>query len=123
MSDQLETTPEAIGTSALPNWRDVIEEARKRGGFTDAEKDRAADWLSCACGRLDPRIPKWKTDGKVALAGAPKDPSLRALGVDFSVNVYYSYFGEASSTLDLIEKRERVLLAELDRGTTKEGSV
>lgn len=94
------------------NWRLRIEEARERDFFTQEDVRDARDWLSCACGRLDPRIPRYKRSIHF-IAGTPKDRSLRWRGMDFADAVRFNEPDRAEVLLNKIEAREAELLAEL----------
>lgn len=84
------------------NWQQRIDRAAERGSFDDADLDLAANWVTCACGEQDPRIPR--------KCGAPEDLELRLLGSDFSRAVQSDSFFEASKLLGLIERRAAELL-------------
>jgi hypothetical protein len=94
-----------------PYWPHVIRQAAQRKkqrkpAFTSKQKRLAKAWLSCACGKLDKRIPK-------ELDGAPKDCRLFSLGIDFAMAVARDNPQGALDLLRKIQKREAELLKEL----------
>ena len=40
------------------NWHERIARGIRHGGFTGKDKSLAANWVTCACGNQDPRIPR-----------------------------------------------------------------
>lgn len=99
-----------------PYWHQVIAEARereKRGlkPFFKRNIYEASQWPTCACGKIDPRIPR------LVISAAPKDQRLRELGNDFSGCVRYGFVNEAERALAAIDARERELIAEIEGRT------
>ncbi len=94
-----------------PYWWDVIDEAEARGSFTEDEKVRSGAWVTCACGKQDPRIPRRTT--WMGREGMPVDKELGGLGCRFCDNVHDDHFKAARNTLIAIEQRAAHLLAEL----------
>lgn len=85
-------------------WRQIIATARRRkGGFTGLECEKAADWVTCACGRQDPRIPRGGM-------GVPMDDELTRLGIVFSRAVAVQNFDLAEETLRRIDDRAAIVL-------------
>lgn len=89
------------------NWHERISMARKRGEFTTSDRRLSGDWVTCACGEQDPRIPRWPE------AGEPRDLRLRDLGLNFSILVCQNDFDKAETMLLHIEKRSGEILAEV----------
>lgn len=81
-------------------WGKRIDEAERRGGFTDDEKRSADRWTTCACGNVTDDIPRC-TDG------SPEDAKLSHLGIQFVNAVMEDAFAEASALLEAIELRAR----------------
>lgn len=88
------------------NWHQRIEAARERGEFTAEDKALAFDYTTCACGEIDPRIPRMPS-------GEPADEGLANLGADFYADVFVNRFEDASTSLQLIEQRAAAILSEL----------
>ena len=87
-------------------WQRRINLARKRGHFTKWDRTKAADWVTCACGKQDPEIPR---DAYMV----PVDPALRALGLRFYDSVIGYSFDAAEETLKAIDARAAEVLAEV----------
>lgn len=97
-------------------WLDALNSVQ----FGDADTLEAlhtlsADWVTCACGKQDPRIPRHE-------AGAPKDALLSTLGVEFCgaigalrMNRYrerhHEFVNKAINCLQRIERRAKEVLA------------
>ncbi len=99
------------------NWWDRIERAKKRGWFTDSDKERSMSWISCACGSVDRRIHRFPVDycgfyGEDR-AGAPTDHLLWNFGLEFMDAVEADKPDAARIFLIWIEKREQELLSVL----------
>lgn len=88
------------------NWLKRIERARLNNGFTVADKRKARDWFSCACGELDYRIRRTPK-------GEPHDNELNYHGLRFSEQVNEDDVEQAWDTLCSIERRERELLGKI----------
>lgn len=91
------------------DWRDFLRRAQA-GGATKQEQARAEDlaasWITCACGRQDPAIPR-------NYRGEPRDNRLLVLGNAFLDLINLGLWPLASKTLDRIEKRSAEILASL----------
>lgn len=79
-------------------WPIRIENARDRGEFSEDDKILCSDWVTCACGQQDARIPRDKV-------GQPLDRILVKLGMRFTQAVDINYFTMAESVLARIEDR------------------
>ncbi len=95
-----------IRTTPTPYWTKVITKARKRGHFTTQEKSKSFDWVTCACGKQDSRIPKMGIDG------GPMDNELRNLGCNFYGAVNGDEFDHAETILGRIERRAALVVLE-----------
>ena len=91
------------------HWGVRIIAAEERGSFGVNDCVDALSWQTCACGKLDPRIPR-QTDVNNP---APLDMHLRELGQEFYCHVTDHEFLEAARTLIAIEKRAAEVLAEV----------
>lgn len=94
-------------------WSRVLQQAAKRQAagkpaFTANEIERAGDWVTCACGKQDKRIPRYE--------GEPRDGLIRLLGYRFGHDVEMGCVNEAKRNLARIEARAAVLIAEIERG-------
>lgn len=92
-------------------WGKRIDEAEKRGSFSDQESDDAGNWPTCACGKATADIPR-HTESQWHYAGEPKDKRLFELGNEFSHRVSGDDFAGARETLLAIELRAREVAAE-----------
>ena len=95
-----------------PYWTKVIDRAIAKAdaglpAFTDAQFKRAEDWVTCACGKQDPRIRRRD------YSNAPHDGTLFLLGMSFSEAVENNWPIKAEKILAKIEKRAAVLLKEI----------
>lgn len=90
-------------------WGRRIISAEKRGGFTDTDERYASQWTTCACGKVDSRIPMLGT------GGGPCDSELRELGYLFTDLIigWQTDFVDAADTLVRIENRADVLLLKM----------
>jgi hypothetical protein len=88
------------------NWHERIEAAEKRGEFTSDDRKRAYEWVDCACGEQDKRIPRNKD-------GEPMDNTLSELGAFFADAVDCDDFDAAADYLQEIEHRAAQSLAEI----------
>jgi hypothetical protein len=86
------------------NWWRRINAAKKRGEFTDEDIKDSSYWFSCACGQLNPLIPR----NPIILC--PLDTYLVRYGVWFTEYVGRHDFLGAENTLKLIELREKAIL-------------
>ena len=85
------------------HWLDLLESC-PGAGVPIAFWAKAATWVTCACGKQDPRIPRdW--------VGAPIDEELRNLGEAFPIAVGARDVPLARNILIQIEKRAAELLA------------
>ncbi len=94
-------------TNPTPYWTKVIERAKKRKKkglepFTDYQRDLSEEWVTCACGKQDARIPR---DHLGLNRGAPLDDRLRHLGNIFCCHVTDGEVVKAGRTLKAIEHR------------------
>lgn len=87
-------------------WNEIIDDAEKRGFFTDEEKSMAASWPTCACGQLDEGIARDIVDN------APKDRYLKQLGLYFCSDVSLNKFAGARDSMSRIIDRAVYLLNE-----------
>lgn len=65
---------------------------------------RASAWITCACGNQCAIIPR--------IDGVPKDSLLRGLGACFYVDIIAEQWSKALTTLDQIESRAAILIAQ-----------
>jgi hypothetical protein len=74
------------------NWHERIEAAKRNNGFSEVDVEFAKEWVTCACGEQDTRLPR---DSK----GQPLDTELAHYGADFFGAVYRARtpFGECTS--------------------------
>lgn len=79
-------------------WGKILIEAAKRGDFTDAESNLAANWVTCACGRVAAEI-------SVNDIGKPLDHLLSNYGANFSQAIDRNQPINAARSLVLIEAR------------------
>jgi hypothetical protein len=97
-----------------PYWTRVIAQARERKkkglpAFTEAQKGLAGSWVTCACGKQDPRIPRIGP-------GKPFDSILSMLGGEFDAAVALGDDPDmAAQLLHRIEQRAAEVLAEVER--------
>ena len=84
-------------------WDLRIRAAEARGSFTEDDRRRATDWVTCACGQQDPRIPRYES-------GGPVDEQLDTFGLDFAMAVRADNMAGARSLLAKIESRARAVL-------------
>lgn len=107
------------GGVADTNWGKRILRAHAFGSFALEDYDRANAWITCACGELDPRIPRYgggefKSDSLFhAMTGEPKDWKLAKLGTAFAYTVNpqkYLQTRKAARILVAIEKRSKQVL-------------
>lgn len=93
-----------------PYWTRVIQRARERARaglkpFTQHQQNLSADWMTCACGKQDPRIQRSR------FGRAPEDRVLRHLGYDFHGAVMAGRPDDAAAILRQIERRAAELLS------------
>ena len=91
----------------IVGWRARVDEAEKRGKFTESEFALAMNWNQCACGEAYNNIFKFATEFKSD--PMPTDSRLKQLGGDFAGYVGTNKFKKCRDCLTAIEKR----LAEL----------
>lgn len=92
---------------STPFWWQALDDLEARPANTGVPMDiwaRASCWVTCACGKQDPRIPR----GSI---GAPIDEGLRKLGEAFPIAVGARDVPLARNILIQIEKRAAELLA------------
>ncbi len=92
--------------AATDYWPEAIKEAETRGGFTALDVHKAGSWVTCACGKQDPRL---LMDGQPSCG--PWDYKLRDLGVQFFNAVLANSVSQARELLASIEERASDLLA------------
>jgi hypothetical protein len=80
------------------HWGKIIVAAENRGSFTDSNNDKAATWVTCACGRITQDIPRNRRS-------RPLDAELIRLGNKFSFEVESNEFLSAARILLRIEAR------------------
>lgn len=85
------------------NWWKRIAAAEKRGSFLDRDIEDSGEWVTCACGAQDPKIPR-------DLDGSPIDRKLEDLGLQFCDAVADDNPKAATATLKKIEKRATWLM-------------
>ena len=105
----MKTAQEILTDAGLSDthWGLRIIEAEARGEFTDDDLRDASSWVTCACGRLDERVPRNDYD-------APRDRELKDLGVLFVSPVFRGDFIDAADCLVEIERRAGELLAKIE---------
>lgn len=91
----------------VKTWSERIDEAEWRGAFTQEDRDLSAEWVTCACGQQDPRIPRFPR------SFVPQDMVLRDLGGAFCAAVMGNEFRKARRCLVSIERRVSEVLAAL----------
>ena len=97
-------------------WHERIEQAKARRAaglpkdewFTTDDKNRAGDYVTCACGEQDPRIPRMAD-------GQPLDAELAVTGAYFSGEVSICDIEEAERCLAQIEARAAEVLRGLEQ--------
>ncbi len=99
-----------IKTTPTPYWTKVIEEARERHAtgvppFTTEQKALSWEWVTCACGKQDSRIPRNEE-------GEPLDDELDNLGNEFYAAVDDDDIDKAEKYLAKIELRSAQILLE-----------
>ena len=93
-----------------PYWTRVCQNAIKRQAagkepFTLSNREKAATWITCACGRQDSRIP-------LRESGAPEDDLLTTWGCQFTSAVRRQLPMMALHRLHWIELRAAELIEE-----------
>tara|TARA_R110000796_G_scaffold115597_1_gene227728 strand:+ start:443 stop:880 length:438 start_codon:yes stop_codon:yes gene_type:complete len=87
-------------------WGKKIIAAEKRGKFTASNRQHAADWVTCACGRVTGDIPREPClDEDSHSYNLPLDSLLKHHGFNFYDNVEEGRFLAAAETLVSIEAR------------------
>jgi len=91
----------------MKNWNTRIAEAKERGRFLDGDKGDACNWVTCACGVQDDRIPH--------IEGVPEDGVLWDLGDRFACEVSSDSVDMAEETLKKIEKRAGEIMSNQEK--------
>lgn len=92
------------------DWRKTLESAIREEPDEETKTDlrhRASQWPMCACGNQCSIIPMDRD-------GVPRDRSMMRLGVYFSRWLAAAGWKQALRTLDLIEARSAVLIAQIE---------
>ena len=101
-------------------WHERLDAIEARGFPTDEDKQLAENWVTCACGEQDPRIPRFAEDFEdLGYENAPKDALLRDLGLEFFIAIKLSIFNgtfKARRILAASEKRAAEVIADVERG-------
>ena len=88
------------------HWGKIILEAENRGNFTEDDADKAQEWVTCACGKVNSDIERH-------IDGIPVDITLGDLGEDFAkivgMNMVEYRYKRAANTLVEIEQRALVV--------------
>lgn len=125
-----------VSAKPTPFWDlriSVAEEIAKRfpdePAFTREDIGKAYDWVDCACGKQDPRIPRYSQEEWLRLekthpnnnkyTNAPKDRVLFNLGMQFAEAVENDEVSVARIILDKIERRSALLLLRIKDGKKK----
>ena len=87
----------------LSHWGLRIQLAEERGYFTQQDRRDAGEWPTCACGKQDPRIPRFSNQ-------RPRDYGLESLGLSFYNRVRDHDAVGAADVLVEIEERSREIL-------------
>lgn len=96
-------------------WLDAAIEKEPNREERDMKCEMAANWSLCACGNACAIIPRvsqsqWDDDGVYIQAGAPVDPELRELGMDFYDAVMEKEYKHAKRILGEIEARAVIVI-------------
>ena len=83
------------------HWGKRIIAAEQNGGFNEQDIHDAANWVTCACGKVTHDIPR----GKSFSSNAPKDGKLLDLGGSFHYRISTQSFAASAIALINIEKR------------------
>lgn len=113
------TVPE-VQHPCLPQWRQRIDEAEKRGAFTQADVRKARNWSQCAVGEAsrsydfdkygdDPWFIR-RTMRRGHCPAEPKDNVLNEVGLEFYYSVEQNDFASAREALSDIEARLREMI-------------
>ncbi len=87
-------------------WGKKIIAAEERGKFTASNRHHAADWVTCACGKITSDIPRTlDLDEDSHSYNVPLDSVLKDHGFSFYDNVEADRFLAAAETLVSIETR------------------
>jgi hypothetical protein len=92
-------------------WGRAILSAEKVGHFTPANKNKAGNWVSCACGKTTQDIPRDHKGGNM-----PLDSRLSQLGMDFYVCVNTDKIVSSAKTIALIERRAIEVALKYNKG-------
>ena len=102
---------------STPYWTRVIQNAKRRkaAGRTPFTKDNvrlAEDWVTCACGKQDWRIPRFVRSYQ---NGSPVDSEMQRWGMDFMVSVRGQDPNKAGEALAQVERRAIELIKEQEK--------
>ena len=92
----------------LTQWRKRVDDAEKRGSFTESEMELAANWNTCAIGEARMLTDKVRLEpgGDTDSGDPPVDPELNYLGYRFYADgVSENRFDRCRELLSLIEAR------------------
>jgi hypothetical protein len=92
-------------------WGRAILSAQKVGHFTPANKNKAGNWVTCACGKITHDIPRDHKGGEM-----PLDSLLSQLGMDFYDCVSTDKIVSSAKTLVLIEQRAIEVALKYNKG-------
>ena len=95
-----------------PYWTGVIRRAKKRKeegkrGFNGKHLELSGSWVTCACGKQDPRIPR------LHYGGTPVDMTLFHLAISFCGAVERDHPDDAERVIKQIEIRAAEVLREV----------
>lgn len=90
----------------MKSWIQRISEGEQRGHCTRFDRTASGNWITCACGSQDKRIPRQHG------SGSPLDDKLFDLGLMFHGAICMNDFKEARITLERIENRVGEILRE-----------
>jgi hypothetical protein len=85
------------------NWNEFLNKTEYTEAMLQTAYNLASDWVTCACGKQDKRIPRYQ-DGK------PRDIELCLYGIQFNrliAKMYYRplHFAEAKQSAKEIKQR------------------
>lgn len=110
------TYSELCGKPAF-DWNKALDSAIQYEPDEESAKllfNRASEWSLCACGNQCAIIPRFGNESQKwpNCTGAPKDKTIRDLGLCFMDEIEDRLWGTAKSTLGKIEARSTILIAE-----------